>query len=62
MLGASGPHDGRTRSLIVTGLARRRDGELHRDAEPASGSGDEGEASVVCLGDALDDRQSEADT
>jgi hypothetical protein len=30
-------------------------GKLHRDAESASGPGGEGEGSVVCLGDALDD-------
>ena len=32
-----------------------------RDAEPASGPRGEGEGSVVCFGDALDDRQAEAD-
>jgi hypothetical protein len=37
-------------------------GELHRDAEPPSGPRGEGEGPVVCLGDALDDRQAEADT
>src|SRR4051794_18355976 len=37
-------------------------GELHRDAEPAGGPGGEGEGSVVCSADALDDRQAEADT
>src|ERR687897_803937 len=41
---------------------RWRGGELHRDAEPASGPGGEGEGSVMCLDDALDDRQAEADT
>ena len=40
---------------------RWRGGKLHRDAEPPSGPGGEGEGSVVCLGDALDDRQAEAD-
>ena len=35
---------------------------MHRHAEPASGPGGEGEGSVVCLGDALDDCQAEADT
>jgi len=35
---------------------------LHRDAEPAGGPGGEGEGSVVCLGDAFDDCQAEADT
>src|ERR1700680_2313640 len=35
---------------------------MHRDAEPASGPGGAGEISVVCLGDALDDGQAEADT
>src|ERR687898_577045 len=35
---------------------------MHRDAEPASGPGGEGEGSVVCLGDAFDDCQAEADT
>ena len=38
-----------------------RGGKLHRDAEPAGGPGGEGEGSVVGLGDALDDRQAEAD-
>ena len=42
--------------------ARRCGGELHRDAEPTFGARREGERSFVCLGDALDDRQSEADT
>ena len=40
---------------------RWRGGELHRDAESPSGPGGEGEGSIVCLGDALDDRQAEAD-
>jgi hypothetical protein len=35
--------------------------ELHRDTKTASGPGSEGEGPVVCLGDALDDRQAEAD-
>ena len=35
---------------------------MHRDAEPASGPGGEGEGSVVCLGDAVDDCQAEANT
>ena len=35
---------------------------MHRDAEPAGGAGGEGEGSVVCLGDAFDDWQAEADT
>ena len=35
---------------------------MHRDAEPACGPGGEREVSVVCLGDALDDCQTEADT
>jgi hypothetical protein len=35
---------------------------LYRDAEPARGPGGEGKASVVCLGDALDDCEAEADT
>jgi hypothetical protein len=34
---------------------------LDRDAKPASGSGGEGEVSVVRLGDASDDSQAEAD-
>jgi hypothetical protein len=34
---------------------------LHPDAEPAFVPGGEGEGSVVCLGDALDDCQAEAD-
>ena len=37
-------------------------GELHRDAEPARAAGGEVEGSVVCLGDAFDDCQAEADT
>src|SRR5882757_33696 len=36
--------------------------QLHRDDEPASAPGSEGEGSVVRLGDAVDDRQAEADT
>src|SRR5205807_3453993 len=32
------------------------------DAEPAAGARGEGEGSVVCLGDAVDDRQAEAET
>src|SRR5262249_6328561 len=36
-------------------------GELHRDAEPSGRAGSEGQRSVVRLGDALDDRQAEAD-
>ena len=35
--------------------------ELRRDADPAVRAGDDRERSVVCLGDALDDRQAEAD-
>ena len=50
-----------TRSAGAAGVPGRG-GELHRDAEPAGGPGGEGEGSVVCLGDALDDRQAEADT
>jgi hypothetical protein len=34
---------------------------LHRDAEPAGEPGGEGEGSVVCLGDALDDCEAETD-
>jgi hypothetical protein len=30
--------------------------------EPAGGAGGKGEGPVVCLGDAFDDRQAEADT
>src|SRR5207249_9982335 len=41
---------------------RWRGGQLHRDAEPAGGPGGESEGSVVCLGDAFDDCQAEADT
>src|SRR3954471_3060731 len=37
-------------------------GEAPRHAEPAGGPGGEGEGSVVCSADALDDRQAEADT
>ena len=33
---------------------------MHRDAEPPSGAGGEGEGSVVCLGDASDNCQTEA--
>src|SRR5205814_6782248 len=39
-----------------------RGGYLHRDAEPAGAPGGEGEGSVVCLGDAFDDCEAEADT
>jgi hypothetical protein len=35
---------------------------LRSHAEPATGPGGEGEGSVVCLGDAFDDCQAEADT
>src|SRR6266581_6173860 len=35
---------------------------MHRDAEPPGGPGGEGEGPVVCLGDAFDDCQAEADT
>ena len=35
---------------------------MHRDAEPASGAGGEGEGSIVCLGDTFHDCQAEADT
>ena len=35
---------------------------MHGDAEPAGGPGVEGEGAVVCLGDAFDDCQAEADT
>ena len=35
---------------------------MHGDAEPAGSPGGEGEGSVVCLGDAFDDCQAEADT
>ena len=35
---------------------------MHRDVEPTSGPGDEGEGAVVRLGDAFDDCQAEADT
>ena len=34
---------------------------MHRDAEAPGGPGGEGEDSVVCLGDAFDDCQAEAD-
>jgi D-alanyl-D-alanine dipeptidase len=37
-------------------------GQLHGDAEPARGPGSEGEGPVVCLCDALDDCEPEADT
>src|SRR5437764_481814 len=40
---------------------RWRGGELHRDAEPPSGPGGEGQGSLVCLDDPLDDCQAEAD-
>ena len=35
---------------------------MHGDAEPAGSPGGEGEGSVVCLGDAVDDCEAEADT
>ena len=35
---------------------------MHCDVKPAGGAGGEGEGSVVCLGDAFDDCQAEADT
>jgi hypothetical protein len=35
---------------------------LYRDAKAAGGAGREGEGSVVCVGDAFDDCQAEADT
>src|SRR5579862_8067600 len=41
---------------------RRIAGQLHHDAESATGPGGEGKGSVVRLGDALDDGQAEADT
>ncbi len=41
---------------------RWRCGKLHRDAYPSSGARGEGEGPVVCLGDAVDDRQAKADT
>lgn len=34
---------------------------MHRDGEPAGGPGVEGEGAIVCLGDALDDGEDEAD-
>src|SRR5262249_33908946 len=40
---------------------RWRGGELHRGAEPARVPGGKDEGSVVCLGDALDDCEAEAD-
>ncbi len=43
-------------------VLRCRGGQSHRDAQPAGGAGREGEGSVVCPGDALDDGQAEADT
>src|SRR5262245_7980308 len=49
------------RAESAPGARRRRTGQLHHDAEPPGGSGREGEVPVVCLGDALDDRQAEAD-
>src|SRR5262245_35655990 len=42
-------------------MARIRGGQLYCDAKPAGGPGGEGERSVVCPGDALDDCQAEAD-
>src|SRR5437764_954568 len=44
----------------VISEVRWRGGELHRDAEPPSGPGGEGQGSLVCLDDALDDCQAEA--
>jgi hypothetical protein len=43
--------------LLSWSGVRWRGGQVHRYAEPASGAGGEGEGSVVCLGDALDDGQ-----
>src|SRR5687768_5731696 len=56
------PLGGAAIPLIVIASLRWRGGELHRDAEPPGGPRGEGEGSVVCLGDALDDCQAEADT
>jgi hypothetical protein len=53
--------DGLTNSAGNTVRVTDAGGELHRDAEPPSGAGGEGEGSVVCLGDAFDDCQAEAD-
>src|SRR3954466_8237872 len=52
------------RRRLVKGVtvSPSRRGELHRDAEAAGGPGGEGEGSVVRAGDAVDDRQAEADT
>jgi len=58
----SAPSEGARRIRWSFPIGRWRGGELHRDAEPAGGPGGEGEGSVVCLGDALDDGQAEADT
>ena len=56
--------DGPRRPRRFTGSCdgvRWRGGELHSDAEPSRRPGVEGEGSVVCFGDALDDCQTEAD-
>src|SRR5688500_9186996 len=46
---------------LSTVRGRRRRRQLHRDAQPARPPRCEGQGPVVGLGDALDDRQAEAD-
>src|SRR4029453_14294926 len=53
---ASGPQSSYT--VRVTDSGRKRS----REPDPAVRAGDDGECSVVCLGDALDDCQAKADT
>src|SRR5262245_35327358 len=47
---------------VLLALERWGGGDLQREAEPATDPGGEGEGSVVCLRDALDDGQAETDT
>src|SRR5918993_4051487 len=47
---------------IIPAGRRWRQGQLHRDAESSSSTGTEGKGAVVCLRDALDDREAQADT
>ena len=52
---------GRAGEFLVIRRLGWRGGKLHRDAEPAGGPGREGEGSVVCLGDVVDDCEAETD-
>ena len=47
---------GITSGTVQSGSVRWRGRQLHRDVEPASSARGDGECSVVCLGDALNDR------